>query len=666
MIDWLQHVVAWVSGHPGLTLIVLFLCCFAESMVVIGMLIPAAVVLMPAGGLVALGSLDFWVTLVVAVAGAALGDCINYWVGYSWGERALSTRYAQRYEEPIARSRLLFERHRVKAVIFARFIGLIRPFIAAIAGAYRMPLALYLLIDVTAGVVWAGSLLAVGVVFGASLDLAAEVAARLAVLLVGLMAALLLLFWAVHGAVRGLQHRARDWLSATLDWSRRHRTVGQLGTWLADPGQPETPALALLALALLLLGWVWLSLWWGHGHHAGMFDMLAWQGAHDLRTPVTTALALGIAQLADWQVYGPVALTILLALLLPGRSQAAAHWVAAVAFGAALSLGLYLLLKVPDPINYFHGRVDVRFAGRDLVLATVIYAFVPVLLATDRPRSIRTLYYGVAAGLVGLMLGAEVYLGTVWLSTGLFAVVFGALWVTLLGIGYRRHGAQVIPAREVLPLAFGVLIAAMALQTPAELRRDVDAPIRDELHALAPATWWSTGYAELPAYRDDTASADRQPLTVQWRGDLGKIELALRAAGWEAPEPLTWQNSLRWLAVSAPLAQLPILPQLHHGRHQILILRHARGDDEQWVIRLWPSGWTAGRLPLWVGTLTRQTGRRAMRLVRYPQTEHDYQAALDALAHAPPGFEARSVKHPQRNAADSAWDGSLWLLRPAS
>lgn len=662
MIDLLREVLAWVAAHPYWALTFVFLCCVAESIIVLGVLVPTTLVLLAAGAVVGLGAIGFWPAVTAAVAGAVAGDSINFWVGRYWGNRALESHYAQRYQEPIARSRRLFERHGFKALVLARFIGLVRPFVAAIAGAYRMPPWRFLVVELLASLVWAAPLIVLGVVFGASLDLAAEVAARLAILLVVLLVALSLLIWAVAGAVGGLQRRAGDWIAALLDWSHRHRRLGRLGQWLADPAQPETPALALLAVALFLLGWLWIGLWWGNGQSPATLDLLSWQAVQDLRTPITTVLALGLAQLAEWEVYAPVAVVVLVTLLLLRRMRAAAHWLAAVAFGTAMSLGLYWLVDVPDPVNYSRGIAAVRFGGRDLVLATVIYGFLPVLLGTNRSQAMRTVYYGVATALIVLMLAADVYRGAVWLSTGVFSVVFGAIWVTLLGVGYRLHGAEGIPAREVLPLAAGVLIAAAALQSSAEMRRELEAQV--SARVLPAAAWWRQAYAELPAYRVDATGHNKQPLAVQWRGELPRIEAALRAAGWEQPIPLTWGSALRWLVVDAPITGLPVLPQVHAGSHQVLMLRRARGFDEQWLIRLWPSGTFAGGAPVWVGTLTAQTSRGALRLVRYPQTEPDYDAPLAALDDALPGFEARRAQHAGREAGDPGWGGGLWLLRP--
>jgi hypothetical protein len=194
------------------------------------------------------------------------------------------------------------------------------------------------------------------------------------------------------------------------------------------------------------------------------------------------------------------------------------------------------------------------------------------------------------------------------------------------------------------------------------LRRELEAG-PGTARALGSTAWWQAAYAELPAYRTDATGNNLQPLTLQWRGDLPRIEAALRQAGWESPLPLTWESALRWLVVDAPIAELPPLPQVHAGAHQALMLRRGLDHDEQWLIRLWPSGAYAGGAPVWVGTLTRQTSRGALRLVRYPQTESEFDSPLDLLRGGVPGFESRLAKHRGRDANDAAWHGGVLLLR---
>src|SRR3546814_1249447 len=40
-----------------------------------------------------------WPTLLIATAGALLGDCISFWLGHRYGERPFNARFFQRSEE---------------------------------------------------------------------------------------------------------------------------------------------------------------------------------------------------------------------------------------------------------------------------------------------------------------------------------------------------------------------------------------------------------------------------------------------------------------------------------------------------------------------------------------------------------------------------------------
>lgn len=664
MLDQLQFVLEWVARNPDWTLALLAFACAGESIVVLGVLIPTTLLLLLTGGFVAAGALPFWPAAIAATVGAVLGDLVNFWVGRRYGERALQSSLAERYQAPIERSRLLFAQHGAKALLIGRFVGLIRPFVAAIAGACRMSPLIFIFIELIAAFVWAVPQLVIGVAFGASLDLAAEVATRLVVVILALLAFLVLLVWAIKSCIVFVQGHGQRWITALLDWSHRHRRVGRLGEWLADPSQPETPGLALLAMLLLAISALWLWLWWGvAAHHPTPFDALAYQGMKNLHTPLGLALAVGLAQLGEWPVYLPVAATVLLVLLVQKRHHAAYHWVAALGFAGVIVLGLTLLLVLPDPLNYYRGELGARFSGRELVMATVVYGFLPVLLATGASSGARITFYTVGLGLIGLIALAQVYLGAQWLSVGAFSVFIGSLWTALLALGYRRHGASALHLQRMLP-AMGVFCIAAAFAWSHEFGDDLSAVTPSAQSQQDVQAWWRSGYNKLPAYRIDMAGVAKQPLNVQWLGPLGQIEAALQAAGWSRPEPPTWRNLLRWLS-RAPLAQLPILPQTNAAADQALIVRKSLADDRQAVLRLWPSEWTVASQALWIGSITEQRPRSVLRLVKLPETFREYSRPMQALNPTPPGFLIRrSAAHPGRDNLHR-WNGSVWLLRPA-
>ena len=664
---WLQQCLAWAQAHPGLAAGLILAFGFIDCLFLAGLFMPSMPVLFGIGALVALKGMAFWHAIELAALGGWAGDLISFGIGRRYGEALFRRPFFASRQALVQRGRDFFKRYGGTGVFMAQFLGPLRPMMPAMAGAYGLSLVRFLAATAIASQLWALLYIVPGVVFGASLSIASEVASRLAMLVVSALVLVILLVWLARVTVGALQVRARQWTMAVLNWSREHRELGRLGGWLADPDQPETPGLALLALLLLTLSALLLWLWWGGlgARHPLGVDALAYQSLRTLYTPPGVAIAVAVAQLGEWRVYIPVAVAAALALAALRRMQAASHWLAAVGFAALIALGLSLVLPLPDPLQYFRGEAFARFSGRDIVLATAVYGFMAVLLATERPPAQRAMIYSTTAGLIGLIAAAQMYLGEQWLSIGLFAIVIGAVWVSLLGVGYRMHGAEAVPGRRFLLPVMAVFFIAAGVNW--------SAGFRDRLAALTPvpalrvqekADWLREGYARLPAFRIDMADVPKQPLTVQWVGPLDRISAALQQDGWQAVEPFAWSSALLWLA-RGPIAGLPVVPQVHGGRYQALVMRKPVDDEHQWLLRLWPTSWRIGGEPLWLGSVTGQRAVVLFSLLEIPETLPDYSGPLRTLTPPSSGFETHRV---QRDAQSSAahWGGELWLIAPAS
>ncbi|HSW11334.1 MAG TPA: VTT domain-containing protein [Solimonas sp.] len=623
MSEYLQLVYDWINAHPGWAQLLLFVITCLDAVFILGAFIPAGVVLFAMGALIALGSIDLWTTVAIAAAGALCGDGLSFWLGRRYGEQLFQGRLMQRYPDALNNARRFFDRHGGKGVMLARFLGPVRSVTPALAGAANMPAWLFLLTDGVAATAWALAYILPGVVFGASLGLAAEVAGRLA-LLVLLLALFVWLVIALTGVViKSVQKRAEDWVGALLDWSRRHRRLGRFGAALADPDQPETPVLAVMAFALMLLGGLWLYFWAAPGFSPDpkSFDVAVFQALRELHTPWGIALAQALLQLGEWPVYLPVAVTVFLSLLLARKGRATAHWLGALGFALLISGVLYFVPTIPPPFEQFGSYRPTGYRALDLVLATVIYAFIPVLLATGRRPGLRVLIYGLSIALLLLIVLARLYLGAQWWSLATFSLLLGVVWTALLGLGYRRHQPERVSGKHFVTPVLVVFVVASALQWSDDRALAHEPLPTRPLSILQIDDWASAGYQKLRQQRQDIVGRPRQPFNLQWAGKLDTIEAQLRQRGWIAPTPLSLQNALRWLAPSTPVEQLPLLPQVHAGRHQALILRYplAGEPDRQYLIRLWPTGYrTEQDQPIWVGYIALQQTRSVYRLLRYP------------------------------------------------
>lgn len=649
MRELLHTLLLWTQAHPQGALWMLFGIALLDSLFIVGAFVPAAPPLFAIGAMVALGGLDLSSAISLAAAGALLGDTISFWLGHHYGERLFNSRFLVKHPEMLSRGRRFFARFGPYSVLLARFLGPLRAITPALAAAAGMRYWLFLLADAVGAVAWACALILPGVVFGASLGLAAEAAGRLASLMLGLLVSLWIVLWLVTVFGRLLRRHAAAWVHALLDWSQRHRRIERYSLALLDEDLPETPALAVLAAILLLAAGPLLYLCAGSGLHSypSALDAAIFQVMRDLNTPAGVLLAERLVQVGHWTVYGPLALLILLTLLLMRMPRAAAHWLAALGFGGLIALGLYAIPLLPQPFDYFATAGTDVAHGRDFVLATVTYSFLPVLLATGQGLVLRWFYYAVSSTLLLLVLLAQLYLGLQWPSVALLLLLFGLIWTALLGIGYRRHGAKALSPLRVLPVLVLGFSLALSLQWREEPGRDEN--LRPVLHELSLSQWQSAAFRRLPPQRQDTSGRLRQPFTLQWAGELPLIEAQLRAAGWQSPAPLSPRQTLHWLTNSAPIEQLPVLPQVHAGHNPVLSLRLPVDAQTQYFLRLWPTRYQLedGRR-IWIGSIAQQQARSFHRLLRYAVAV-DLHPALAPLLDVLPAQTRRAP-------------GPVWLL----
>jgi membrane protein DedA with SNARE-associated domain len=142
----------WLMDYGYLAV---FLVVGMES---IGVPVPGETMLI-AASLYAGGTHNLSIALIVlvAAAGAIVGDNIGYWVGRQGGWRLLR-RYGHRVgigERRLKLGRYLFLRHGGKVVFFGRFVSILRTYAAALAGANHMPFPRFFSFNASGGVVWA-------------------------------------------------------------------------------------------------------------------------------------------------------------------------------------------------------------------------------------------------------------------------------------------------------------------------------------------------------------------------------------------------------------------------------------------------------------------------------------------------------------------------------
>ncbi len=200
----LQPLLDWISQHPALAGVVVFSVAAAESLALVGIVVPGIVFMLGVGALVGLGSLDFWATVAWAAAGAVAGDGVSYWLGRHFDKQLRALWPLSKHPQLIPRGEQFFHKHGGKSVLFGRFIGPIRPIILAVAGIMHMNPYHFYFVNILSAVLWAPVVLLPGVVFGSSLHLATAVAGRLVLLIVIVVSLVWLLVVAIRTVVNPL------------------------------------------------------------------------------------------------------------------------------------------------------------------------------------------------------------------------------------------------------------------------------------------------------------------------------------------------------------------------------------------------------------------------------------------------------------------------------
>jgi membrane-associated protein len=144
---------------------VLFLIIFCETGLVVTPFLPGDSLLFAAGAVAAGGGLNLFVLCGILIVAAILGDTVNYWIGRKLG--GWTVRRFPRLVKPqyLERTHAFFERYGGKAVVFARFVPIVRTFAPFVAGAGAMTYGRFMLFNVVGALLWVLLLAPAGYLF---------------------------------------------------------------------------------------------------------------------------------------------------------------------------------------------------------------------------------------------------------------------------------------------------------------------------------------------------------------------------------------------------------------------------------------------------------------------------------------------------------------------
>ncbi|MEW6037200.1 MAG: VTT domain-containing protein [Pseudomonadota bacterium] len=577
----LEAVHLWVDQHPHLAGLAVFAIVLAESLAVVGLLLPGTLLIFTFGTLVGGGSMDFFTTCAWALSGALLGDGVSFWLGWRHRQRIRTLWPFSRFPAVLDRGVGFFHRYGGHSVLFGRFFGAVRGIVPLVAGMAGMPPGRFVGYSAVAAALWVPVFLAPGILFGASLELASGTTARLVGVGLGLIALLWLAVWLTACVYAFVQPRARDLILLLFRFAGEHRLFGRITLPLLDSERRDYGGLTLVGGLIIAAAFAVGRLWpgpplpvsfaaWRTPEADYGFTVLESLGSRD-------ALLIGFGALALW-------------LGLQRSFVALAHWLIAVTFALLMGwIGEHAFAVPPFDAHVLRG--------------CVASGFVAVLLAPAFRTIGGWVVYAVAAALVAALGFARIYLDHSEIPAVLFALAIGLAWLIPLGIACRRHceaKAASLGAASLVTGCLALVLAAEAVRHgPAEF---VHAPL---VRRMTAAEWLAGGWKRLPAYRLQPLGTPHQPLPLQWATTLDAARENLEKQGWRMATPLSWRSALRWFNPRTIPEEWPVLARFNQDCEDALRMLRPESGGRWVVLRLWPSRYVLaeGEVPLWVGRI---------------------------------------------------------------
>lgn len=429
-----------LTPSPSLLLLIIAAIALLESLALVGLLLPGVVMLTAAASLAGHQELTLPVVLLAAFIGAALGDWISFWLGYTQRERVTRLWPLSRHPQWIARGERFFQRYGTLSVFLGRFVGPVRPVVPLVAGMLRMSPRAFTLANLASALLWAPAYVLPGYLLGRTwqqlLDVPPGTQAALVMLAATVVGLAMVFTWLRYEVSRS----GRLYRLLALG-ARRHPVMRRL--WLAGsgPGRGEVP-LASWLLLVFALGGVsgWTLLVMQHGAtgplavDARLHDLFAY-----LSTPWLEVPSQALARVGD--TYGVLAILLPWAawLLWRRRLDAVLHISGGLALIALLNTWGKAFFDRPRPATPDYLTGSMAYPSAHTSAAVVLAGLAAAFIARELPhRQRHWAYWGAILFAVPMAL-SRLVIGVHWFSDLIGGALLGLVVCALVQLAWQAR-----------------------------------------------------------------------------------------------------------------------------------------------------------------------------------------------------------------------------------
>lgn len=595
MLEQTVHsVMHFLHSNPHWGSFITFIVAFAESLAVIGTIIPGSVTMTAIGVMVGTTALPLVSTFFWATIGALCGDYIGYWFGKNYSTQIRNSRWLQGRGHWLEKGEAFFKKHGGKSVIIGRFFGPVRSLIPMIAGLLQMPTLRFTIAVIPAAFLWAVFYMSPGVILGAiSMELPKAIATKFLIYgLVGILA-----IWLLTRIMKLFFDQIAYWFNQIIIRLWRGMKSSPKFHWLtrilADPKDPGLHHQLSLFILAILSGFAFTLIFWHVAHNGFLTDLNQpiLNLLQSIRTNTLDVAMICITLLGERYVIAAFACSVLVYLLWERDYRAAIHWFVLMVVGVGITYGIKLSFYNARPNANLKDVVTSSFPSGHTALSTIFYGFMAVLISHDLPDKLKRLPYRIVMILVSLIILSRMYLAAHWLTDTLASVLLGFLIMLLVTISYRRHITKHLCAKRLT--AVSLLLICVFTTGLGILKFN---KYRENYKPVFPATelthnqWWMSEDnhgQKIPVVRSNRLGKAKEHFNIQFLGKLSTLKANLSKQQWrEIPTHTNIRNLLQRAAHTNGY-RLSIVPQLYENKPPSLLMVKSRKNTAPLVLRIW-------------------------------------------------------------------------------
>lgn len=609
--EYIAPLTTWLQVHSGWALFITFLISFAESLAIVGSIVPGSVTMTAIGILAGSGIMRIDLTYLFAILGAIAGDVASYELGYLYKDSIAAFWPFKKYPKWLLYGKDYFAKHGGKSVLIGRFAGPLRSIIPVIAGMMGMHQWRFFIANVISAIGWALLYVTPGVLIGmASTELSAESATRLCVFILLILFGVWVITVLIKRLIATLGIFFQKQLQQFLQRLNKNRYFSRFFHYLTPPSETNHYYTAVLLLLFFIAFATFLTLLILTALHTGLAL---------LNTPVH--LLFQSIRISAFDKIAIVFIQVFSTITLSGlvvasfiyfsckRNYTGLVCLTGLLFtNIALLVIINLIIHTPWPIL----QVVYKFSGSScpaahLMLATSLLVFFTCYLHNiiSVQASLITRYI---VCLLLLFSGiASLYLGDHWLTDVLLSWLAGIATGLGFWILYRKNIHEGYTSFLKAEHFFMLLLLLIALSTTINFNKTVKKH-RPSTHTflLSEPVWWDQQRPLLPFYRNNRLGKKVGLMNVQYVGSISKLQKQLLIKGWENYSDTLFVKLLKRTNGKPEDKVMPLFPQLFENKYPALVmtLQHDNPDFIL-ILSLWQSGYYLNNItqPIWIGSV---------------------------------------------------------------